>query len=118
MRSHKVLNITQPHVHIQNTFQNELGISKILAQILANRGIRTVKEAEIFLKPKIEHLLDPYTFTDMHKAVGLVKKAQAAKEGVLVFGDYDVDGITALTVLKETLNKMGLEVSHHLPKRT
>jgi len=117
MRSHKVLNITQPHVHIQNTLQKELGISKILAQILANRGLRTVKEAEIFLKPKIEHLLDPYTFTDMHKAIGLVKKAQEAKERVMVFGDYDVDGITALAILKETLNKMGLEVSHHLPHR-
>jgi len=117
MRSHKVLNITQPHVHLQNTFQKELGISRILAQILANRGIHTVREAEIFLKPKIEHLLDPYTFTDMHKAVGLVKKAQSSQERVMVFGDYDVDGITALAVLKETLSKMGLEVSHHLPHR-
>lgn len=117
MNKHKVLNITRPHTHLQNTFQKELGIPGILSQVLANRGIRSVKEAAAFLKPRLEHLLDPYTFGDMHRAVGLVKKAQANKERVLVFGDYDVDGITALAVLKDTLNKMGLDVSHHLPHR-
>jgi single-stranded-DNA-specific exonuclease len=117
VNKHKVLNITRPHTHLQNTFQKELGIPGILSQVLANRGIRSVKEAAAFLKPRLEHLLDPYTFGDMHRAVGLVKKAQANKERVLVFGDYDVDGITALAVLKDTLNKMGLDVSHHLPHR-
>ena len=76
MRSHKILKVANPHVHTQNTFHKELGISKVLAQVLANRGITNIKEAENFLNVKLEHLLDPYSFSDMHKAVGLVKKAR------------------------------------------
>ena len=80
MRNHKILKLANPHVHIQNTFHKELGISKVLAQVLANRGITNIKEAENFLNVKLEHLLDPYSFSDMHKAVGLVKKAAQEKE--------------------------------------
>lgn len=117
MSSHKILKIFPTNIHLQNTFNKELGISKILSQILVNRGINSVKDAQNFLKPKLEHLLDPYSFTDMHKAVGLIKKSKENKERVMVFGDYDVDGITALTLLKETLFKGGLDVIHHLPHR-
>lgn len=117
MPSHKILKIFPTNIHLQNTFNKELGISKILSQILVNRGINSVKDAQNFLKPKLEHLLDPYSFTDMHKAVGLIKKSRENKERVMVFGDYDVDGITALTLLKETLFKGGLDVIHHLPHR-
>lgn len=117
MSSHKILKIASANIHLQNTFQKELGVSKILAQILVNRGISSAKEAEKFLNVKLEHLLDPYSFTDMHKAVGLIKKAGENKERVMVFGDYDVDGITALALLKDTLLKMGLDVVHHLPHR-
>ncbi|MGA2774575.1 MAG: single-stranded-DNA-specific exonuclease RecJ [Candidatus Omnitrophota bacterium] len=117
MQNHKILKVAIPHPHIQNAFHKELGISKVLAQVLANRGVTNIKEAEKFLNVKLEHLLNPNLFSDMPKAVGLIKKAAQAKERVMVFGDYDADGITALALLKGTLQKLGIDVLHYLPNR-
>jgi single-stranded-DNA-specific exonuclease len=115
--SHKILKIASPDIALTNNLSKELGISNILAQILINRGLNSVAEAEKFLNVKLEHLLDPYSFSDMHKAVGLIQRAIKNKERVMIFGDYDVDGITALTLLKTTLKKMGLDAVHYLPHR-
>lgn len=115
--SHKVLSVATPHVSLQNQFSKELGISKVLAQVLINRKITTVSAAEKFLKPSISDLSSPHAFTDMPKAISLVKKAQENKEKVMVFGDYDVDGITSTVLLKTTLEALGLEVLHHIPHR-
>ncbi|MFA5093023.1 MAG: single-stranded-DNA-specific exonuclease RecJ [Candidatus Omnitrophota bacterium] len=117
MSSHKILRIASPHVSLQNQFSKELGISKVLAQILINRKISTIGLAEKFLKSSISDLLTPHSFTDMPKAISLVRKAQANKEKVMVFGDYDVDGITSTVLLKTTLESIGLEVLHHIPHR-
>jgi single-stranded-DNA-specific exonuclease len=117
MHNHKILNISPSNIHLQNAFSQELGISKILAQLLVNRGIAHIEEAEKFLKTNLNHLLDPHTFLDMHRAVNLIKKAAKNKERVMIFGDYDVDGLTALTLLKTTLSKIGLEPMHYLPHR-
>ncbi len=117
MHKHKILKIATPATSLQDTFHKELRISKICAQVLINRGVNTLKEAEKFLNIKLDDLLDPYSFSDMHKAVGLIKRARRNKEKVMVFGDYDVDGITALTLMKETLTNYGLDVAHYLPHR-
>ncbi|MFH1458356.1 MAG: single-stranded-DNA-specific exonuclease RecJ [Candidatus Omnitrophota bacterium] len=117
MPSHKILKIATSSVSLRNKFSKELGISEILAQVLINRGIGTPQEAEKFLNVKSEHLLDPYFFADMPRAVSRVKEAARNKEKVMVFGDYDVDGITALSLLKDTLKKMGIPALHYLPHR-
>jgi len=117
MSSHKILRIATPHVSLQHQLSKELGISKILAQILINRKVTTVAAAEKFLKPSIGDLFSPHLFSDMPKAISLVKKAQENKERVMVFGDYDVDGITSTVLLKTTLEVMGLDVLHHIPHR-
>ena len=117
MRSHKILKIASPDTHLQNTLSREIGISKILTQILINRGIKNAEEAEKFLNAGPDHLLDPYLFSDMQKAVKLIKKAAKNKKRVMIFGDYDVDGLTALALLKETLSKIGLETVHYIPHR-
>lgn len=117
MHSHKILNIAPSHPHLQNILSKELGISKILGQILINRGIKNVEEAEKFLKTKLSHLEDPYSFEDMANAVRVIKKAAANKDRVMIFGDYDVDGITSLALLKNQLTKIGLDVLHYLPHR-
>jgi single-stranded-DNA-specific exonuclease len=117
MRSQKILKIAPPHTDLQNSLSRQLGISRTLAQILVNRGLNNIDDAEKFLNPKLEHLLDPYLFSDMPGAVNLIKKASRNKERVMIFGDYDVDGITALALLKGTLSKMGLDVVHYLPHR-
>lgn len=117
IQPHKILNIHSVHTHLQHTLNKELGISKILAQVLINRGIKTPAEAEKFLKAKLEYLLDPYALPDMDKAVELIKRAIKNNEKLMVFGDYDVDGITSLTLLKTTFSKLGLDIFHYLPHR-
>ncbi len=117
MRSHKILKIASPDTHLQNTLSRELGISKILTQLLINRGIKNVEEAEKFLNASPDHLLDPYLLSDMQNAINLIKKAAKNKKRVMIFGDYDVDGLTALALLKEALSKIGLETTHYIPHR-
>ncbi|MFH1198661.1 MAG: single-stranded-DNA-specific exonuclease RecJ [Candidatus Omnitrophota bacterium] len=117
MSSHKILKVFPTDIHLQNTLSKELGISKIIAQLLINRGIKSPAEADHFLNAKLKHLLDPFSFQDMHRAVEIIKKAIKNKERVMVFGDYDVDGITSLAVLKDALSKMGADVVARLPHR-
>jgi single-stranded-DNA-specific exonuclease len=116
-RSHRILKIAPPQAQLQNKLSKELGISKVLAQVLANRGIHSVEEAGKFLSASPKDLNDPFSFTDMSKAVTLIKRALANKEKIMVYGDYDVDGITALALVKGTLQGMGGEVVHYLPHR-
>jgi len=117
MPEHKILKIAIPDIALQDKFSHELGVSKILAQILVNRNIISLPQAERFLNVSTRHLLDPFSFSDMHKAVNLIKQAAKNKERVMIFGDYDVDGITALVLLKETLKKIGIDAAHYLPHR-
>ena len=95
-----------------------LGIPPIVAQLLILRGQDTVAKARLYLKPSLEHLSDPYLLTDMDTAVARLTKARAAQERVLVFGDYDVDGISATALLVNGLKRFGLEhVTYNMPKR-
>lgn len=117
MHTHKILKLASPSVHTQKILSEELGISKILAQVLINRGINNIEDAGKFLNIKLEHLLDPLSLPDMRKAASLIKKKALNRERVLIFGDYDVDGITALALLKATFSKIGLDVVCYLPHR-
>ncbi|MBI4707039.1 MAG: single-stranded-DNA-specific exonuclease RecJ [Candidatus Omnitrophica bacterium] len=117
MHSHKIIRIYPPNFTLQNSISKELGVSKILSQILINRGITDIDSAEKFIKVSTRNFHDPYSFSDMHKAVEIIKKAQKNSENVLVCGDYDVDGITALALIKGTLQKAGHKVLHYLPHR-
>ena len=85
--------------------------------MLINRGITTPREADEFLNVKIEQMLDPFLFPDMPDAVKRIKQALKKKEKVMVFGDYDVDGITSVAVLENSLKNMGIDVQHYLPHR-
>jgi len=117
VHSHKVLNIPTHNLRLSHTLAKELGISKVLAQVLVNRGIKNTKEAGEFLNIKLDHLLNPDTFTDMSRAVARVRQALKNKEKVMVSGDYDVDGITSLTLVTEVLSGMGVDVMHYMPHR-
>lgn len=117
MRSHKILKIASTDAHLQNTLSRALGISRILSQVLINRGIKDVSAADKFLHTSTSHLLDPYLFPDMHHAVTLIKKAAKDKARVMIAGDYDVDGLTSVALLKEVLAKAGLNVIHYIPHR-
>ena len=97
----------------------KLGIDKNLATLLVQRGVTTFDEAKTFFRPTLESLHDPFLMKDMDKAVDRIEKAIANKEKVLVYGDYDVDGTTAVAVvylyLKRFFNKKKIEF--YIPDR-
>lgn len=96
---------------------NKFKISKLLAQILINKNVTKDDEIEVFLNPKRNNFYDPFLMPDMEKAVDRIIKAIENKEKVLIYGDYDVDGITSTTVLKKFLEKLGMTVDYHIPNR-
>jgi single-stranded-DNA-specific exonuclease len=117
MAGHKILNIRAPDLYLQELFSRELRINPVVAQILANRGINSVKGAAEFLNTSPDFLLDPFTFRDMPKAVDLIRKASAKKDTVLICGDYDVDGLTSVALLKSTFSRLGIQALHYIPHR-
>ena len=91
-------------------------INKLLANILANRGINEDK-AKVFLNPTRNDFHNPFEMPDMERAVERILKARENQEKIIIFGDYDVDGITSITVLKSFLKDIGVEVSQYIPNR-
>ena len=110
-------NIAKPDTSIQIELAKGLNISPLLAQILINRGITNLEEAEYFLNADISSLHDPFRLEDMDKAVERIKKAVDKKEKIFIVGDYDVDGITSCVVLKSALSKLNADVIHYIPHR-
>ncbi|MEN3008284.1 single-stranded-DNA-specific exonuclease RecJ [Pseudothermotoga sp.] len=100
-----------------NKFVESLNISGFLARLLINRGIKEPEKALKFLNPSKEDLHDPFLLKDMTTAVDILMRARNTGKMVLVYGDYDVDGITGAVVLKEFLQNNGWNVSHYIPKR-
>ncbi|MBO4293687.1 MAG: single-stranded-DNA-specific exonuclease RecJ [Clostridia bacterium] len=92
-------------------------INKLLATILSNRGINTEEKIELFLNPKRNDFHNPYEMPDMEKAVDRIIKAKENNEKIIIYGDYDVDGITSITVLKSFLKDIGIEAAYYIPNR-
>lgn len=95
----------------------EKNLSFLLSSILVNRGITTAEETELFLNPTRENFHNPFTMPDMEKAVDRILKAIEKNEKVIIYGDYDADGITSITVLKKFLAERGLEAGYYIPNR-
>ena len=96
---------------------NKYHLNKLLATILANRNIVNEEQIRLFLNPTRNDFHDPYLITDMEKAINRIVEAIEKQEKVTIYGDYDVDGITSITVLKSFLQDRGLEVSQYIPNR-
>lgn len=93
------------------------GLNPLIAVLLASRGITTTEAAMPFLSDDISNLYDPFLLYDMEKAVSRINKAVADGERVVVFGDYDVDGMTSSCILYEHLCSMGLDCGVYIPGR-
>ena len=96
---------------------NKYNLNKLISTILANRNITTEEEIRLFLSPTRKDFHNPFLITDMEKSVNRIIKAIENKEKVTIYGDYDVDGITSITVLKSFLNDRGLETFQYIPNR-
>ncbi|MGN0778796.1 MAG: single-stranded-DNA-specific exonuclease RecJ [Aristaeellaceae bacterium] len=88
-----------------------------LSSLLRNRGIDTPEKAERFLHPSLAQLHDPMLMPGMDRAVELIRRAVAQEEPIIVYGDYDVDGVCASSILLETLRDMGAVVDFRIPSR-
>ena len=93
------------------------GINKLLATILVNRDIVEENQIKKFLKPKRDDFYNPYEMPDMQIAVKRIITAIENKEKIIIYGDYDVDGITSVTVLKSFLEERGIRVAEYIPNR-
>lgn len=94
-----------------------LGVDAVVAQLLAQRGITTFEEAKAFFRPHIGQLHDPFLMKGMDKAVARLQQAIDQKEAVMVYGDYDVDGTTSVSLLTHFLRSQVLDVTPYIPDR-
>jgi single-stranded-DNA-specific exonuclease len=94
-----------------------LNVEEFIATLLIQRGIETFEEAKQFFRPSLDHLHDPYLMKDMDKAVERIEKAITNQENILVFGDYDVDGTTAVSLVSSYLRTYYPNVATYIPDR-
>jgi single-stranded-DNA-specific exonuclease len=95
----------------------ELGIPLPIARVLTNRNILSAKAAETFLNGTLKDLNDPYLMKGMDRAVSRIEEAIKNKEKILIFGDYDVDGVLSVVILLRALAGLGAEVDYFIPER-
>jgi len=95
----------------------EARIPVVLAELLLGRGVTSAAEAHKFLNPEYDHLYDPKLMLGMSSAVERVERAIEAREPILLYGDYDVDGTSAVVLLKTAIEMLGGTVSFHVPHR-
>lgn len=96
---------------------SSLNVDTIVAQLLSVRGIKTFEEARQFFRPNLDCLHDPFLMTDMHAAVNRLSEAIHQKQKILIYGDYDVDGTTAVTMVYSFLTEIGVSCFYYIPDR-
>jgi single-stranded-DNA-specific exonuclease len=99
------------------TIKTSLNVDKNIATLLVQRGIETFEEAKIFFRPSLDDLHDPYLMKDMDKAVNRIEKAIKNRENILIFGDYDVDGTTAVSLVSSYLKSFYPNIATYIPDR-
>ncbi|QLL75755.1 single-stranded-DNA-specific exonuclease RecJ [Limosilactobacillus reuteri] len=102
---------------IVDNLEKELGISRILATLLAQQGIDSTEQAKKFFEPSMEEIHDPTLLHDMDKAVERIEQAVEKQEQITIYGDYDADGITSTSLMYETLLSIGANVNYYVPNR-
>ena len=99
------------------TLRRELDLPPFVANLLARRGLHSAQAAQDFLHPKLNLLSDPFALPNMSAAIDRILRALTAGERIVLYGDYDVDGVTSLTILSGMLRAYGADVECFLPKR-
>jgi len=110
-------NLAPPQPLLAGQLANQLRISPLLAQCLLNRGLVDASLMSGFLQPRLKQLSDPFLLPNMELAVDRLFRALNSKEPLVIFGDYDVDGVTSTALLLEFLRALGWRVEYYLPHR-
>ena len=95
----------------------ELNIDLVISRMLVNRGIETFEQAKLFFRPQIAHLHDPFLMKDMNIAVDRILQSIENNESIMVYGDYDVDGICSVALLSSYLEEIGANITTYIPDR-
>ncbi len=109
--------LAQEQQELAKRLSVELDISPVLCSLLVRRGITSVAEAREFFRPKLSHLHNPFLMKDMDVAVRRLNKALGKKERILVYGDYDVDGTTAVALVYKFLQQFSSNIDYYIPDR-
>ena len=96
---------------------DKIGMSPILADLLIQRGIKTESAAKRFFRPMLNELIDPFLMNDMDVAVDRLNDAMGRKERIMVYGDYDVDGCTAVALVYKFLQQFYSNIEYYIPDR-
>jgi single-stranded-DNA-specific exonuclease len=107
----------QPDSEKLEALQKALQVDAVVGTLLLQRGVETYEDAKAFFRPSLDDLHDPYLMKDMDKAVARIEKAIAKKENILVYGDYDVDGTTAVALMSSYLKSKYNLVYTYIPNR-
>lgn len=107
----------EPEPELTRDLAQETGLPQNIVKILINRELKTKDQIDKFLNPSLENLVDPFALDGMEKGIDRVAEAFYNNEKIVIFGDYDVDGITATSLLYIILNKLGAQVDYYLPNR-
>lgn len=117
IESKKRWRLTTPDEGLVQAIQQELSISSVLAKILVTRGISSAEKAKNFMAVGMENIHNPYLMKDMDIAVERIRRAIENQEKIVVYGDYDADGVTSTTVMMTVLEDLGAEASFKIPNR-
>ncbi|MBP2642314.1 MAG: single-stranded-DNA-specific exonuclease RecJ [Firmicutes bacterium] len=117
IRQKKLWRISPKEQQLTKQLSQELAISPIVAQVLINRGIRDTQNAKNFLNGGAELLASPWLLSGMEQAVGRIQKALTERQKIVIYGDYDVDGITSTALLFTVLTRLGATVDYYIPER-
>ena len=117
MKRYKTLTIKETDLTVSEMLSRETGLPLIVAKILYTRGVRTKEEANSFLNVERLSFHSPFLMKDMEKAVERINKALENGERICIYGDYDVDGVTATTALYKYLTGKGANCSYFIPER-
>lgn len=98
-------------------FMQKYNLNELLARVLLNKGITNKEDIDLFMSPTRKDFHNPFLMPDMEIAVNRILKAIGNNEKIIIYGDYDADGITSITVLKSFLEERGLEVDSYIPNR-
>ena len=112
------LTYSTPDKDVVHTLQTALGCHPVVAGLLADKGLTTADEAQFFLNPDYSRLCNPFELKDMDKAVERIFTAVCNKEKILIFGDFDADGVTATAMLYQFLSIVEADLSWYVPHRT
>ena len=100
-----------------NSLSKELNVSPVISLMLFNRGIKTFDQAKDFFRPNLSQLHNPFLMKDMNVAVNKILSVISKKEPIMIFGDYDVDGTSAVALLSSYLKEIGANISTYIPDR-